>query len=83
MRKLTTNLVSGGAAGVSSMIITYPLDFGRTRLAADIGGSTKEQRQFRGLFDCLRKVRKETLKIILITLKHAYNAYAIVALIIY
>jgi len=56
VRKLTTNLVSGGAAGVSSMIITYPLDFGRTRLAADIGGSTKEQRQFRGLFDCLRKI---------------------------
>jgi len=55
LRTLTTNLASGGAAGVSSMVITYPLDFGRTRLAADIGGP-KHQRQFSGLFDCLRKV---------------------------
>lgn len=55
MRVLGGNLAAGGAAGVSSMVITYPLDFARTRLATDIGGP-KEKRQFKGLFDCLSKV---------------------------
>jgi len=31
------NLASGGAAGASSLCFVYPLDFARTRLAADIG----------------------------------------------
>lgn len=31
------NLASGGAAGATSMCVVYPLDFARTRLAADIG----------------------------------------------
>ena len=31
------NVASGGAAGATSLVIVYPLDFGRTRLAADIG----------------------------------------------
>ena len=38
IRVLCGNLAAGGAAGVSSMIITYPLDFARTRLATDIAG---------------------------------------------
>jgi len=29
--------MSGGAAGASSLCIVYPLDFARTRLAADLG----------------------------------------------
>lgn len=33
------NLLSGGAAGASSLCFVYPLDFARTRLAADIGKS--------------------------------------------
>jgi len=49
-----TNLASGGLAGASSLLIVYPLDFARTRLAADVGkGSSRE---FNGLVDCLRKV---------------------------
>jgi solute carrier family 25 (adenine nucleotide translocator) protein 4/5/6/31 len=32
-----SNLASGGAAGASSLMFVYPLDFARTRLAADIG----------------------------------------------
>jgi len=36
------SLASGGAAGASSLAFVYPLDFARTRLAADIG--KKEQR---------------------------------------
>ena len=31
------NLLSGGAAGASSLCFVYPLDFARTRLGADIG----------------------------------------------
>lgn len=31
------NLASGGAAGASSLMFVYPLDFARTRLAADLG----------------------------------------------
>lgn len=31
------SLASGGAAGATSLLFVYPLDFARTRLAADIG----------------------------------------------
>jgi solute carrier family 25 (adenine nucleotide translocator) protein 4/5/6/31 len=50
------NLASGGAAGATSLCFVYPLDFARTRLAADVGkGSTRE---FKGLIDCLVKIAK-------------------------
>lgn len=50
------NLASGGAAGATSLMFVYPLDFARTRLAADIGkGDTRE---FKGLADCLTKIAK-------------------------
>jgi len=50
------NLASGGAAGATSLCFVYPLDFARTRLAADVGkGSTRE---FKGLADCLVKIAK-------------------------
>merc|ERR1712100_429511 len=48
-----TNLASGGLAGAASLTIVYPLDFARTRLAADVG--TGGQREFTGLVDCLTK----------------------------
>jgi len=35
-------MASGGAAGATSLLFVYPLDFVRTRLAADIG-SGKER----------------------------------------
>ncbi|TFH48379.1 MAG: hypothetical protein E4G89_06395, partial [Methanothrix sp.] len=31
------NMASGGAAGATSLCFVYPLDFARTRLAADVG----------------------------------------------
>ena len=37
------NLASGGAAGASSLLFVYPLDFARTRLAADIGKGNSER----------------------------------------
>lgn len=48
------NLASGGAAGACTLLIVYPLDFARTRLAADVGKGSN--REFTGLIDCLRKV---------------------------
>jgi solute carrier family 25 (adenine nucleotide translocator) protein 4/5/6/31 len=51
------NLASGGAAGATSLMVVYPLDFARTRLAADVG-KTGAERQFTGLVDCLTKVYK-------------------------
>jgi len=51
-----TNMASGGLAGAMSLLIVYPLDFARTRLAADMG--TGANREFSGLADCLTKVAK-------------------------
>ena len=48
------NLASGGAAGATSLLFVYPLDFARTRLAADVGKNA--DREFTGLLDCLKKV---------------------------
>jgi len=44
---------SGGAAGATSLCFVYPLDFARTRLAADVGAG--KAREFNGLLDCLMK----------------------------
>lgn len=46
------NVASGGLAGAGSLMIVYPLDYARTRLASDVGG---KERQFNGLVDCLKK----------------------------
>ena len=48
------NCASGGAAGATSLTVVYPLDFARTRLAADVGGDGA--REFNGLVDCLQKI---------------------------
>jgi solute carrier family 25 (adenine nucleotide translocator) protein 4/5/6/31 len=56
-RYFAGNLASGGAAGATSLCFVYPLDFARTRLAADIGKSGAD-RQFKGLGDCLAQVFK-------------------------
>jgi len=51
------NLASGGAAGATSLCFVYPLDFARTRLAADVGKGSGN-REFKGLGDCLVKIFK-------------------------
>ncbi|XP_051163373.1 ADP,ATP carrier protein 2 [Leptopilina boulardi] len=51
------NLASGGAAGATSLCFVYPLDFARTRLAADVGKGAGE-REFSGLGNCLTKIFK-------------------------
>jgi solute carrier family 25 (adenine nucleotide translocator) protein 4/5/6/31 len=51
------NMASGGAAGATSLLFVYPLDFARTRLAADVGkGKKGGEREFSGLVDCLKKI---------------------------
>ncbi|KAI1309435.1 ADP,ATP carrier protein [Halotydeus destructor] len=56
-RTFAGDLASGGCAGASSLCIVYPLDFARTRLAADVGkGSTRE---FTGLGNCLKTIYKK------------------------
>jgi len=55
-RYFAGNLASGGAAGATSLCFVYPLDFARTRLAADVGKDGA--REFKGLGDCLVKVAK-------------------------
>jgi solute carrier family 25 (adenine nucleotide translocator) protein 4/5/6/31 len=48
------NCASGGAAGATSLCVVYPLDFGRTRLAADVGQGGS--REFTGLVNCLQTI---------------------------
>jgi len=48
------NCASGGAAGATSLLFVYPLDFARTRLAADVGSG--KSREFTGIVNCLTKI---------------------------
>jgi len=50
------NLGSGGAAGASSLLFVYSLDYARTRLANDSKSAKKGgERQFNGLVDVYKK----------------------------
>ncbi|GKY94274.1 hypothetical protein MPSEU_000393200 [Mayamaea pseudoterrestris] len=51
------NMASGGIAGAGSLMIVYPLDYARTRLASDVGTG---KQQFNGLIDCLTKTVKSS-----------------------
>ncbi|ORZ32659.1 mitochondrial substrate carrier family protein ancA [Catenaria anguillulae PL171] len=51
------NLASGGAAGATSLLFVYPLDFARTRLGADVGKGSA--RQYTGMVDCISKTYKQ------------------------
>merc|ERR1712144_23587 len=50
------NLASGGAAGATSLLFVYSLDYARTRLANDAkNAKSGGERQFNGLIDVYRK----------------------------
>ncbi|KAJ4486118.1 mitochondrial carrier [Lentinula aciculospora] len=51
------NVASGGAAGASSLVFVYSLDYARTRLANDAKSTAKGggERQFNGLVDVYKK----------------------------
>jgi len=51
------SMLSGGAAGASSLFFVYPLDFARTRLAADVGKAATD-REYTGLANCITRVLK-------------------------
>merc|ERR1712100_474126 len=53
---MASNLMAGGCAGAAANIICYPMDFARTRLASDVGGSKKA---FNGIMDCIMKTVKQ------------------------
>merc|ERR1712169_44865 len=57
MKWFAGNLMSGGAAGASSLFFVYSLDYARTRLANDAKSAKKGggDRQFNGLVDVYRK----------------------------
>lgn len=50
------NVLSGGMAGAGSLMVVYPLDYARTRLASDIGAG---KRVFHGLQDCISKTLRK------------------------
>ena len=52
LKSFAINMASGGLAGAGSLMIVYPLDYARTRLASDVGTG---KAQFKGLADCLVK----------------------------
>ena len=51
-------MACGGAAGATSLIVVYPLDFARTRLAVDVGKGT--DREFTGTINCILKTAKSS-----------------------
>jgi hypothetical protein len=53
---LLGNMASGGAAGATSLLVVYPLDFARTRLAMDTG--VGKAREFTGTVDCILKTAR-------------------------
>eukprot|EP00744_Colponema_vietnamica_P000197 GILI01000353.1.p1 GENE.GILI01000353.1~~GILI01000353.1.p1 ORF type:complete len:332 (+),score=110.64 GILI01000353.1:61-996(+) len=55
---LLGNMASGGAAGATSLLVVYPLDFARTRLAVDVGKGS--EREFTGTLDCILKTAKSS-----------------------
>jgi len=55
-KTFSANIASGGAAGASSLLFVYSLDYARTRLANDNKSAKKGgERQFNGLVDVYRK----------------------------
>lgn len=57
------NIASAGLGGGLSLVLLYPLDMARTRLAADVGSSRRGQvnsRRFNGTVDCLRKIYSDS-----------------------
>lgn len=50
------NILSGSLAGVSSILITYPLDLARTVMAVDVNKNSNKK--YKGIFDCISKCYK-------------------------
>lgn len=57
LKKFQTNLLAGGSAGSIAVVLLYPLDFIRTRLATDVGAKI-EQREFKNMRDVVASIMK-------------------------
>jgi len=55
---LFNNLMSGGLAGAAAMILAYPLDFARTRLATQVADPVTGIKPFSGTWDTIAKTVK-------------------------
>ena len=47
-------LAAGGAAGATSLTVSYPLEYTYTRMAADVGDANG-RRMYNGIVDCIKK----------------------------
>lgn len=52
--KSVNNFISGSLAGATAVVLTYPLDLVRVKLAVDI-----VENQFRGVAHCIKTVHQE------------------------
>ena len=50
------NMMTGGAAGATSLLFIYPLEFSRIRQAMDV--QVSPQREFKGTWDCFSQIYK-------------------------
>jgi len=57
LQSLFNNLMSGGLAGAAAMVLAYPLDFARTRLATQVADANGVK-PFAGTWDCIAKTVK-------------------------
>ena len=53
MKFAVGSIAAGGSAGVTTLILTYPLSYASIRLSTDIGSG--KDRKFTGILDCLKK----------------------------
>ncbi len=58
MSGFVANVLSGGAAGASTQLLVYPLDYARTRLANQIASKNSSNANYKGLIDCIAKTYK-------------------------
>jgi len=57
-------------AGCATTLFVYPLDFAKTIIGVDIGRK-KEERQFKGIADCVRQVYRSD------GIKGLYNGFGV------
>ncbi|KAL5714519.1 Mitochondrial carrier protein CoAc2 [Ranunculus cassubicifolius] len=54
------DLMAGSLAGGTAVIVTYPLDLVRTKLAYQVGEPSKLNLLYKGIFDCSTKIYRES-----------------------
>ena len=57
-QKAIKNFMYGGLGGLTGMAVAYPLEYARTRLGNDLGSKKKNNREFTGIYDSLKKAHR-------------------------